>query len=322
MTSLTTPPHVPAPADSSTGNLPAGAFSRNYRSRRTLVDVGLTVLAAGLTLLACVPLFSVLFMLLWHGGERLVHGGLEALTSTRPPPGQTAGGGFGNAIVGTLLIVTIASLIAIPFGILGAIFLAEYGPRTKLASAVRFAAKVMTGLPSILAGVFAYAAVVLLTGDFSAVAGGVALAVLMIPIVMLTAEGAIKMVPQKMREAAIGMGATQAQVTWKVVVPTALTGILTGVMLAVARAAGETAPLLFAAAYSDTEFAIDKYRPHVHLWDWTASLSVFIYENSPAKSNVPNQQSLAWAAALVLVLMVLAFNIGGQLLSRKSRPKR
>src|SRR5262249_39756522 len=151
---------------------------------------------------------------------------------------------------------------------------------SKTATAVRFTAKVLSGLPSVLAGLFAYAAVVLLTGRYSAVAGGIALALLMLPTILLTAEHAIKMVPQRMKEAAIGMGATPTQVVWSVILPTALPGILTGVMLAVARAAGETAPLLFTALFSDYWLTRNPMQP-------TASLAVLIYDFS--SSNFPNQ---------------------------------
>src|SRR5262249_31765420 len=134
---------------------------------------------------------------------------------------------------------------------LAGVFLAEFGIESRTANAVRFCAKVLTGLPSILAGVFAYGVVVLATGTFSAPAGGVALALLMLPIVLLATEEAVRMVPARMREAALGMGATRTQMVLKVTLPAALPGILTGVMLAVARAAGETAPLLFTALFSD-----------------------------------------------------------------------
>jgi phosphate transport system permease protein len=176
---------------------------------------------------------------------------------------------------------------------------------------VRFAAKVLTGMPSVLAGVFAYAAVVLTMGGFSAPAGGVALAVLMLPTVLLTAEEAIRMVPVKMKEAAIGMGATDAQLLTRIVLPTAMPGILTGVMLAVARAAGETAPLLFTALFSNY-WLVDAHG--ANLMRPTASLAVLIYNFSAMP--FPNQLELAWAASLVLVVMVLAFNIVGQVLSR------
>ena len=142
-------------------------------------------------------------------------------------------------------MVGIAMLLSVPFGIMAAIFMAELGPDSRIASIARFCAKTLTGLPSILAGVFAYASVVLLTGTYSAPAGGIALALLMVPVVMLTAEEAMKMVPRIMKDAAHGIGCTHTQVITKVVVPTAMPGIITGVILAVARAAGETAPLLF-----------------------------------------------------------------------------
>jgi phosphate transport system permease protein len=199
----------------------------------------------------------------------------------------------------------------VPCGILAASYLALLGPETRLASAVRFAAKVLTGLPSVLAGVFAYAAVVLVTGGFSAPAGGLALAVLMLPTVILTAEEAIGMVPVRMKEAALGMGVTETQLLLKIVLPTAMPGILTGVMLAVARAAGETAPLLFTALFSSYSLADGG---HINLMRPTASLAVLIYNFSAMPFE--NLVELAWAASLVLVTIVLTFNIAGQFLSR------
>src|SRR5262249_16944832 len=154
-----------------------------------------------------------------------------------------------------------------------AVYLSQSEKDNRLAQSVRFAAKILTGFPSILAGVFAYGAVVLLTGGFSAVAGSIALSILMLPTILLTAEEAIRMVPSKMREAAIGMGATKTQTIWMVLLPTAVPGILTGLMLAIARGAGETAPLLFTALFSN-------YWPmrggHFHLMRPTASLAVLI----------------------------------------------
>ena len=283
-------------------------LEKSLRHPRTFFSAFLSVLTGVVTVIACVPLFSVLFMLVYRGGKRL---SLSLFTET-PPSAFESGGGFGNAIVGTLTMVGIAALISVPFGIMAAVFLAEFGPQSKTASTVRFCAKLLTGFPSILAGVFAYAAVVLVTGSYSAPAGGIALSILMLPIVMLTAEESIKMVPQKMKEAAVGMGATQTQVVWKVVLPTALPGMLTGVMLAVARASGETAPLLFTALNSSYWIVQDG---RLALMEPTASLAVLIFNFS----SVPyeSQIELAWAAALVLVLLVLIVNISGQLLSRK-----
>jgi len=254
--------------------------------------------------LAMVPLFSVIYMLLERGIQRL---GIALFTELPPAAGMN-GGGVGNALLGTLEVVAIAALISVPFGILAAIFLAEFGPESKTAAGVRFCAKMLTGLPSILAGVFAYSLVVLTTGTFSAPAAGVALAVLMIPTVLLTAEEAIRMVPARMREAAIGMGATRTQMVLRVTLPTALPGILTGVMLAIARAAGETAPLLFTALFSDYWLTRNIMEP-------TPSLAVLIYDFSG--SPYPNQIEIAWAASLVLVFLVLLLNIGSQQLTRR-----
>jgi len=291
---------------------PAGidleSLQRSLRRPRTLFSYGMSVLTGAATLAALFPLFSVLYMLVVRGTATLSLGALRDL----PPAAMTAGGGFGNAIVGTLVMVGLAALLSVPFGILAAVFLAEFAPESTTAMAVRFCAKTLTGLPSILAGVFAYAAVVLLTGTYSAPAGGVALALLMLPTVMLTAEEAMKMVPTRMKEAAIGMGCTRSQMVWRVVLPTALPSMLTGVMLAVARAAGETAPLLFTALFSNF-WIVQDGTPAVMAP--TASLAVLIYNFSGMPFE--NQIEMAWAAALILVLLVLAINILGQLLSRR-----
>jgi len=281
-------------------------LERSLRRPRTLIDFALNFSTTLLTLIALVPLFSVVLMLLWRGGQRLS----VAVFTSLPPAPLEQGGGFGNAIVGTLVIVGMATLFSVPFGLLTAIYLAQ--SQTKVAEGVRFCAKVLTGFPSILAGVFAYGAIVLATGGFSALAGAVALSVLMLPTIILTAEDAIRMVPSRMKEAAIGMGATQTQTVWMVLLPTAMPGILTGVMLAVARAAGETAPLIFTALFSN--YWLWEHGK-VNLMQPTASLAVLIYNfaGMPFK----NQVELAWAAALVLVLMVLTANLLGQSLSSK-----
>lgn len=292
------------------------SLQRSLRRPRTLFSYMMSILTGAATIAALVPLISVLYLLVTRGAAAL---NLATLT-TLPPAAMSLGGGFGNAIVGTLVIVAIAALLSVPLGILGAIFVSEFGPDTRTASAVRFAAKVLTGLPSILAGVFSFAVVVAATGEFSAPAGGVALALLMLPTVLLTADEAIKGVPARMREAAIGMGATPTQVVTKVVVPTAAPAMLTGVMLAVARAAGETAPLLFTALFS--QFWISGTHPYflpktmAELMKPTASLAVMIYNFSG--SPFENQIALAWTGALVLVVLVLLFNVIGQALAGRS----
>jgi phosphate transport system permease protein len=285
-------------------------MEKSLQRPRTLLNALLDLLVCGMTALALIPLFSVVWMLAVRGGRRLSF----KLFTELPPAPLEAGGGFGNAIVGTLVVVGVAALFTVPFGIASAVYLAQAKQEDRLAVAVRFAAKVLTGFPSILAGVFAYGVVVLTTGGFSALAGAVALAILMLPTIVLTAEDAIRAVPARMKEAAIGMGATEAQTAWMVLLPTAMPGILTGVMLAIARAAGETAPLIFTALFSNYWlFTHGK----LHLMQPTASLAVLIYNF--AGMPFDNQVELAWAAALVLVLIVLLLNLAGQALSRRQQ---
>lgn len=273
------------------------------RALKSIVLSGITICCA---VLACIPLFSVLLMLIYRGGKRL---SLELFYTL--PPGAFDGprvGGFGHAILGTICMVGIASVISIPFGILAAIYLSELGPHDKVSEIARFCAKTMTGLPSIIAGVFAYAVVVLTLGHYSAWAGGVALSLLMIPTVMLTAEEAIKMVPRSMKEAAYGMGCTPAQTMVKVMLPVALPAIITGVVLAVARAAGETAPLLFTALFSSTWLRVNEP---------TASLAVLIYNWS--SSPYENLIELSWAASLILVIMVFLLNIISRIIGGRTK---
>jgi phosphate transport system permease protein len=286
-----------------TGVRPEHLF-RSLKNRRTAVNAGLTVVAFGFAATAMLPLFSVLYMLIMRGAPLI---SLDLFTQLTPGAGSV-GGGIGNALLGTLVVVLVSSLLSIPLGFMGAVYLAEYGGDSTLAVTVRFSGKVLTGMPSILAGVFAYALVVATTGHFSALAGGVATGILMVPVVMLTAEQALLMVPSKMKMAALGMGANRSQTVLRIVIPTAMPGILTGVMLALARAMGETAPLLFTALFSDYWFEGKLLEP-------IASLAVLIYNFSG--SPFPNQVDLAWAASLVLVVSVLVVNVIAQLLTRR-----
>jgi phosphate transport system permease protein len=283
-----------------------GSLLYSLSEPRTLGSVLLTALALGLSLLALAPLFWVLWMLIVRGAAMLSPSLFVELT----PGAGMVGGGIGNAILGTIIVALLAMLSSLPLGLLAGVYLAEYGGRSRLATAVRFATKVLTGMPSILAGVFAYAAVVAATGHFSALAGGVAMGVLMVPTVTLTCEQALRGVPSKMKLAAYGLGATHAEAVLSVVVPAAMPGILTGVMLALARAMGETAPLLFTALFSDYWFEGKLVEP-------IASLAVLIYNFSG--SPFENQVQLAWAASLVLVVLVLALNLIAQAVTR--RPK-
>ena len=290
------------------GARPAPRLERSLFERRALTSLLLTAGAWAAAILAAIPLVSVLYMLIVRGGSRLTW----SIFTELPPAGFEMGGGFGNAIVGSVVMIGIAGLLSIPLGVLAAVFLAELQPESRLAQTARFATKTLTGIPSILAGVFAYAVVVLTTGTYSALAGGLALAVLMLPTVVLTAEEAIKAVPKITRDAAYGMGCTRGQVIWKVLLPTAMPGILTGVMLAVARAAGETAPLLFTALFS-SYWLFEGGRPR--LMQPTASLAVLIYNFSGMPFE--NQIELAWAASLVLVLMVLVMNVTSRLIGQR-----
>jgi phosphate transport system permease protein len=294
---------VPQPSVSTSG---PSNLTRSLRNSRTLLDRALTLAALAFAAVALFPLLSVLYMLLSRGGKLLSPSLFTELT----PGAGMDGGGIGNAVLGTLVVVALASAIALPLGLLAAVYLAEYGGESRLATLVRFAGKVLTGMPSILAGVFAYAAVVVTTGGFSALAGGVAMSVLMLPIVMLTAEQALRSVPERVRLAALGMGATRTETVLQVVLPAALPGILTGVMLALARAAGETAPLLFTALFSDYWFEGQLTQP-------IASLAVLIYNFSG--SPFPHLVQLAWAASLILVVLVLILNVIAQVVIKRPR---
>lgn len=288
-----------------TSSPPPPDLSRRIWERRTLsngVMTGLTWLVAGA---AAIPLVSVIYLLLEKGGTRLFSADFVEILTGLPPAGFELGGGIGPAIVGTLAMVGIACVISIPIGILAAIYLGFLSPNSRLAKTSRFLAKVLTGFPSIMAGVFVYAIIVIHWG-YSAWAGGIALAVLMLRTVVLAAEEALAQVPQLMRDAAFGMGCTRSQVVWKVVLPTGLPGILTGVMLAIAGAAGESAPLLFTALFSNYYIS--------GISEPTASLSILIYNFSGMPFE--NQIELAWTASLVLVLIVLGFNIVARLVGQ------
>lgn len=270
---------------------------------RLVRNQGLTFLCFLLSLLTLVPLFSLLFLLLKKGLPLL---SLAVLTELPPAPGLDEGG-FGNAILGTAMMVGIALLISGPLGILGAIFIHEYAPYSRFSAVVRFVAKLLTGIPSIICGAFAFAFVVLKTGSFSALAGGVALAVLMLPTILITSEQALMGVSWTYRDASYGLGATTFQTIWRVVFPEALPAIMMGVMLAVARAAGETAPVLFTALFNQN-WAHSLMEP-------IASLSVFIYNFSSLP--YAYQVQMAWTASLILVFIVTGMNVVAQTFFRK-----
>ncbi len=217
-----------------------------------------------LTLAAIIPLISVLYMVLVRGAGNFRWSMLWEL----PPAAGMEGGGFGNALLGTLILVGIGTLVSVPIGILTAIYLTEYSHGSKSARVLRFSAKILSGLPSILAGVFIFGVLVATTHQFSVIAGGLALGILMLPIVILATEEALLRVPRFLREASLALGANPTQTVLHITLPTAGPTILTGVMLAVARAAGETAPVLFTAVFNS--FWISS------LTERTASMAVLI----------------------------------------------
>ncbi|HEY9909762.1 MAG TPA: phosphate ABC transporter permease PstA, partial [Thermosynechococcaceae cyanobacterium] len=212
---------------------------------RMLFSQGMTAIAFLLTALALLPLLSVLIEILRQGVPHLTW---QVLTSLPAPVGsKDVSSGFANAIVGTLTMVGLGSLISIPIGVLAAIYLSEFGKQSTIARSLRFVITILSGIPSIVVGVFVYGVVVLAVRSFSAVAGGFALAVIMLPIVTLSTEEALKLVPIPQRLASAALGSSNFQTTLRVVMAAALPGITMGILLAIARAAGETAPLIFTA---------------------------------------------------------------------------
>jgi phosphate transport system permease protein len=269
--------------------------ARRWKSR---IAVALCV---GSVLLALVPLVLILGYVISRGVTSL---SWSFLTEMPKPVGE-AGGGMANAIVGSLLVIGIASAFAVPVGILTGIYLAEF--RGRVASAVRFAADVLNGVPSIVIGIFAYALIVLPMRRFSALAGGFALGVMMIPVILRTTEELLRLVPETLRDGALALGATRARATFSVVLPAALPGIVTGVLLSIARVAGETAPLLF-TAFNNRFFTADVRQPVS-----TLTVQVFTYAISP----YDEWHRQAWAGALLLIMMILIFSIAARAATRR-----
>jgi phosphate transport system permease protein len=261
------------------------------RRGMSIVMIALTCLAAAM---AIVPLVAILAYLLKQGATAL---SLDFFTNMPRPVGET-GGGMANAIVGTLILIGIASAVGLPIGIGAGLYLAERG-RTKLANLVRFLADVLNGLPSIVMGIFAWQFLVRPIGHFSALAGGVAIGAMMIPLVTRTTEEMVRTVPQSLREAALALGYPRWRTSLQIVLRTALGGIVTGVLVAVARVAGETAPLLF-TAFGNQFWSTDVTQPIAAL-----PLQVFVYAISP----YDEWHAQAWAGALVLIALVLVISI-------------
>ncbi len=269
---------------------------------RAFFDKGMTILSIIFTLIALVPLFSVLYYVLVNGFSSL---NWTVLTSLPAPTGSI--GGFGNAIQGSFIIVALATALSVPFGVLTGIYLSEYGRDNVVDDFIRFGVNVLSGVPSIIVGVFAYGVLVIPLKTPSAWAGAFALAILMLPIIVRTTEEALKLIPWELRLASLGLGANRFQTIAKVIVPAAFPGIITGILLGISRAAGETAPLIFTAASSTYWFT----RPNLP----TASLATLIF--SYATSAYNDLKSQAWAASLLLLMLVLTINILARFVFRR-----
>ncbi len=268
----------------------------NYRRRKAK-----NILFASLCGLACVLAISVLALLLgyviYRGGSAI---NLDFFTQMPTPVGEP-GGGVANSLVGSLILISIASVIGIPIGVLTGLYLAEYGTN-KFAQTIRFLTDVLNGLPSIVMGLFAYALLVIPMKSFSGLAGGVALSVLMIPVIVRTTEEVVKLVPHALREAALALGIRRWRVVLNVVLSTAKPGIVTAVILSIARIAGETAPLLF------TSFGNQFWQTNIMEPVAALPLQIFTYAISPFE----DWQAKAWAGALVLVAFCLVINVSAR----------
>jgi phosphate transport system permease protein len=290
----------------SAGALEIAARPTRARLRLRIVRDRLLVGLCGVALaFAIVPLVWVLWEVVSTGA---VHLSIEFLT-TLPAPPTIGGGGWANAIVGSLVVVGIAVAIGVPVGVGTGIYMSEFGENL-LGRSARFLCEVMAGLPSIVAGIVAYGLIVVAMGRFSAVSGGVALAVLFVPIVAITTQEALRMVARSQREASFALGIGEAPTTLRVVLPAAMGSVLTGIMIATARIAGETAPLLF-TAFNSRYWMEGLDRP-------TATIPVNIY--AYAISPFEHWHHQAWAGALVLLAAVLATNVAARTLwARRAR---
>ena len=262
----------------------------------------MTALCGASVVIALIPLGFILFFILRQGIPAL---DVAFFTQMPRPVGET-GGGMANAVVGTAILIGLAALLAVPVGITCGVYISEF-KTSRLAPAVRFAADILNGVPSIVIGIFAYALAVLPFKRFSALAGGVALGVMMIPIIVRTTEELLALVPPSFREGALALGATRARAVMTVILPAALPGIVTGVLVALARVAGETAPLLF-TALNNRFFSTRLDQPIASL-----TVQIYTYANSPYE----DWHRQAWAGATVLIAAVLLFSVLARVVTRR-----
>lgn len=274
----------------------------NQSGRRKLLSNLVVALCALSVLIALVPLALIFAYVIKQGFSSL---SWDFFTKMPKPVGET-GGGMANAILGTLMLMAIASVIAIPIGLIAGVYLSEYG-RKGFATVVRFTADVLNGIPSIVIGIFAYGLAVLPVHRFSALAGGLALGFMMIPIITRTTEELLNLVPTSLREGSLALGATRARAAFGVMVPAALPGIMTGILLSIARIAGETAPLLF-TSFNNRFFTTRLDQPIGSL-----TVQIFTYAISPYE----DWHRQAWAGALVLVAVVFTFSVLARVVTRR-----
>lgn len=277
-------------------DLPSNYAIRRYKD---WIISGLLVMA---TFIAITPLFMVLGYVVAKGLGSI---NISFFTEL-PKPVGAIGGGMANAIVGTLVLIFISSIIGIPVGILSAIYLSEYDRHSFFANAIRFTTDVLMGIPSIIIGIVVYTSLVLAIGHFSAIAGGIALAIIMIPTIIRATEEMLNLVPYSLREAAYALGFPKWRTVLQIVLPAAAKGITTGVMLGVARVAGETAPLLF-TAFGNSYWSRSVNEPIAAL-----PMQIYVYATSPFKE----WHAQAWAGALVLIFLVIALNLTARIALR------
>jgi phosphate transport system permease protein len=282
---------------------------RSWRQTRSHIMLGLTGLAA---VLIAIPLVFVLGSVISRGGAVVFRNFPQFFTKKVPIKSEEVGPGMGPAILGTILVTGFATLIAVPLGILGAVYLHEYGNGSKLSKLVRFLATVMTGVPSIVMGLFIYVIFTLHFG-LSGVGGSLALACLMLPVVIRATEEMLRLVPANLREASYALGTSKSRTVLTVVLPSAMPGIISGCLLAIARAAGETAPLLF------TIGAARLFRLNIFKGATTA-LPAQIFEN--AKSSFPGAQQRGWGAAFTLVAIAFIFTLTARIVSSAYQKRR
>lgn len=280
---------------------PLAEATTRYK-RRKLVDRLMTALAYLCTAAAIVPLTWIVVYVIYRG-----IGAWDAEFFTALPQLYGDGGGVRNGIVGTLLIVGMAALMGVPVGIMAGIYLAEYGSN-RLGGVVRFMADTLTGVPSIVVGLFAFGVVVVSMGGFNAFAGAFALAVMMVPVITRTTEEILRLVPSSIREASLALGIPRWKTILRVVVPTAMSGIVTGVLLSVARVAGETAPLILTILGTNFPISLNPFEGP------STTLSLQIYQLAGQPS--PQVVEVAWGAALLLVLMVLGLSLAARVIFR------